>query len=92
MVFLSALLLPIQLWVVSENAHTVWKPPIAGQILLEMLLFLDAWVKCAKKKRVVVAPSLKLFGEREMKPFDIYQHIYASASSRIAKDGEFTRP
>lgn len=58
--------LPIQLWVVPENALAVWHPPLTLQILFQPTLIFDTLVERPKQFRELLLPRLHLFREGEL--------------------------
>lgn len=47
----------------TENTHGIWQAPIAGEVLFDAFLFLDARIKCVEDKRIVVADHRYLVWE-----------------------------
>jgi hypothetical protein len=60
--------LPIKLRIFPKQSHREFQPPLTSHIFLQALFFLDTGIKLAHQKRVIILPSLALFGKCKMEP------------------------
>lgn len=58
----------IQLRIVPVNTHRIGQAPLAIEIILDTLFFLEPWIESLKDKREVLFSSLHLFRERKVQP------------------------
>ena len=68
----------------SEHSHRVRLPVLAGQILLQPILFLQTGIECLEQQRIVLLPLLYFPGKRKLQPI---QHL----PERCVRIGEFAR-